>query len=174
MRARSWLCLAALSIFVAPAHAIPPPPPDPAAVTEAGKLADELLVDLDESGVQYQARMSVCRDAMSWLDTVHPDVQNPYVRNEFYAAIGTRVDAVWPEERANVNMAVANQLRFLPATDLMAVRAFIASAAGQNFARMLAGSNFGLADRVASQVVYRRVFPEFSGLLAAAQKSAAD
>lgn len=176
MRGRSLLCLATFLVFAVPVHAIPPPPPppDPMAVIEAGKLANELLVDLDESGLQYQARVGVCSAAISWLNIVHPDVRDPAVRDAFYAAVFARVDAVWLEERSNIDAAVANQFRFIPATDLIAARAFIASPAGQNFARTLVGSNFGLADRVAAAVLYRRVFPEFSGLLAAAQKQTAE
>ena len=176
MRGRSWLCLATLSLSAVPAHAIPPPPPppDPAAVIEAGKLADELLLDLDESGLQYQARMGVGSEAVSWLNTFHPDVREPAVRDAFYAAVSARVDVIWPEERSNIDAAVANQFRFIPATDLIAVRAFVASPAGQNFARTLVSSNFGLADRVATLVLYRRMAPEFPELLAATQKPAAE
>lgn len=176
MRGRSFVCVVTLLAFAVPAHAIPPPqpPPDPAAVIEAAKLAEELLVDLDESGLQYQARVGVCSEAISWLTLVHPDVREPAVRDAFYAAVFARVDAVWSEERPNIGAAVANLFRYLPAADLIAVRAFIASPAGQNFARTLGGSNFGLADRTATAVLYHRLFPEFAALLAGAQKSAAE
>ena len=176
MRVRSWLFLTAISAFSVPAHAIPPPPPplDPAALTEAGKLADALLADLDESGLQYQARVAMSHEVRSWLEVVHPDVREPAVRDAFHAAAMARVDAVWPEQRASIGGAVANSFRFMSATDLIAARSFIESSAGQSFARTLAGPGFGLADRVAALVLYRRVFPEFPGLLAAAQKSAAE
>ena len=176
MRDRSWHYLAAVSLFSVPAHAIPPPPPppDPAAVIEADRLARELLADLDEGSLRYQTVSAVSGDALNWLATVHPDVREPAVRDAFYAAVFARAGAVWPEERSNIEAAVGNQFRFMVAADLIAVRDFIESPAGKNFARTLVGSNFGLADRAAAAVLYRRLFPEFPEMLAVAQKPAAE
>ena len=176
MRDRSWLCLAAVSLFAVPVQAIPPPPPqpDPAAVVEADKLAQELLTDLDEGSLRYQTVSAVSGDALSWLATIHPDVWEPAVRDAFYAAVFARAGAIWPEERSNIEAAVGNHFRFMSVADLIAVRGFIESPAGKNFARTLVGSNFGLADRAAAAVLYRRVFPEFPEMLATAQKPAAE
>ncbi len=176
MRNRSLLSFAALLAFAMPVHAIPPPPPqpDPAAVIEADKLAGELLVALDETSLQSWTSVAVSREALSWLATVHPDVWDPTVRETFYVTVQIRVDAVWAEERSNIDAAVANQFRLMSATDLIAVRGFIASPAGQSFRQALVGSYSGLADRAAFAVLYRRVFPEFPGLLDAAQKPAAE
>lgn len=159
-----------------PAHAIPPPPPppDPAAMMEADSLAHDLLADLDEGSLRYRTVSAVSGDALSWLGTIHPDVREPAVRDAFYAAVSARAGAVWPEERSNIEAAVGNQFRFMSAADLIAARGFIESPAGKNFARLLVGSGFGLADRAAAAVLYRRVFPEFSEMLAAAQKPAAE
>lgn len=133
---------------------------------EADRLAHDLLADLDEGSLRYRTVSAVSGDALSWLATIHPDVREP--------AVSARAGAVWPEERSNIEAAVGNQFRFMSAADLIAARGFIESPAGKNFARLLVGSGFGLANRAAAAVLYRRVFPEFSEMLAAAQKPAAE
>lgn len=175
MRGRPLASLVALLAFAMPVHAIPPPPPppDPAVMAEAHGLAEE-LVALNDGDLRFRTRSAVAGEALGWLAIVHPDVREQAVLQRFTAAIHSRVDAVWLEERANLHVPLANQFRLLSATDLIAVRSFIASPAGQRFAQMLVDSYFGLVDRAASDVLYRRLFPELPGLLAAAQKPAAE
>ena len=177
MRGRSLISFVALLAFAMPVHAIPPPPPppDPAAVIEADKLADE-LVALDEDELRSRIAFAVSSETTNWLMSEHPEVVgDPVVLRAFHLAILARVNAVWPEERSNIRGALANLYRLLmSATDLAATRAFIASPAGHNFGRMLVGADVRLLDRAATDVLYRRVFPELPGLLAAAQKPAAE
>ncbi|MGH6652270.1 MAG: hypothetical protein ACREB7_14195 [Sphingopyxis sp.] len=175
MRGRSLVSLASLLAFAMPVQAIPPPPPppDPTAVVEAGKLADELIA-LDEGELRYRTGFAVSSEVTGWLVTAHPDVRDPAVLRALHLAILARVDAVWPEERSNIRAQLANLYRLLSATDLVAARTFIASPAGQNFGRLLTGADIGLLDRAATDVLYRRLFPELPDLLAAAQKSATE
>ena len=176
MRGRSLVSLVALFAFAMSAHAIPPPPPtpDPAAVIEADALADE-LVGLDERELQDRTGFAVSSQARGWLATAHPELRDPAVGRAFHLAILARVDAVWLEERSNIQAVLANLYRqLMSATDLADTRAFIASPAGQNFGRMLVGADIRLLDTTASDVLYRRLFPELPELLAAAQKPAAE
>ncbi|OHD00773.1 MAG: hypothetical protein A2885_12705 [Sphingopyxis sp. RIFCSPHIGHO2_01_FULL_65_24] len=115
----------------------------------------------------------MAEEALGWLAVAHPDVREQAVLQAFIGAIHARVDAVWPEEQANIYMPLVNQFRLMSATDLAAVRRFIATPAGQQFAQMLVDSYFGLADRAASDVLYRRLFPELPAMLEAAQKQVA-
>lgn len=176
MRGRSLVSLVAFSAFAMPAHAIPPPPPppDPAAVIEADALADELLA-LNEMELQDRTGFAVSSEARGWLARAHPEMRDPTVLRAFHLAILARVDDVWSEERSNIRTALANLYRqSMSADDLAATRAFIASPAGQNFGRMLVGADIHLLDRAASDVVYRRLFPDLPGLIAAAQKPAVE
>ncbi|UKK84042.1 hypothetical protein L7H23_15955 [Sphingopyxis sp. BSN-002] len=141
---------------------------------EADALADELIA-LNESELRHRTGFAVSREATGWLRTAHPEISDPTVLRQFHLAILARVDAVWPEERSNVRVTLANLYRQLMlATDLAATRAFIASPAGQSFGRMLVGADIHLLDDAASGVLYRRLFPELPELLAAAQKPAAE
>ena len=175
MRGRSLVSLVALLAFAMPAHAIPPPPPppDPAVMVEANGLAKELVAPND-GDLRFRTRSAVAREALGWLAVAHPDVREQSVLQALVGAIYSRVDAVWPEEQANIYVPLVNQFRLMSATDLAAVRRFIATPAGQQFAEMLVDSYFGLADRAASDVIYRRLFPELPTLLDAAQKQVAE
>lgn len=175
MRGRSVASLGALLAFAMPVHAIPPPPPppDPVVMAEADKLA-EALVALDDGDLRLRARSALSREAFNWLVNVHPDVREPAVHRAFVDVVYARADAIWPEEQVNIRAGLVSQFRLMTATDLIAVRSFIASPAGQNFGRILVDSYFGLADRTASEVLYRRLFPELPGLLDTAQKRAAE
>ena len=175
MRGRSLANLVALLAFATPAHAIPPPPPppDPTVMAEAHGLAKELVAPND-GDLRVRTRSAVAGEALGWLAIAHPDVREQHVLQAFVGVIHSRVDAVWPEERANIDVPLVNQFRLMSATDLAAVRRFIATPAGQQFAQMLVDSYFGLADRTASDVIYRRLFPELPKLLDAAQKQAAE
>lgn len=175
MRCRSFVSLVALLAFATPAFAIPPPPPppDPAVMAEANGLAKELVAPND-GDLRFRTRSAVAREALGWLAVAHPDVRDQAVLQAFVGAIHSRVDAVWPEEQANIYVPLVNQFRLMSAADLAAVRRFIATPAGREFAEMLVDSYFGLADRAASDVVYRRLFPELPKLLGAAQKPAAE
>jgi len=174
VRGRSFASLVALLAFAMPAHAIPPPPPppDPAVMVEANGLARELVAPND-GDLRFRTRSAVAEEALGWLAVAHPDVREQAVLQAFIGAIHARVDAVWPEEQANIYMPLVNQFRLMSATDLAAVRRFIATPAGQQFAQMLVDSYFGLADRAASDVLYRRLFPELPAMLEAAQKQVA-
>lgn len=175
MRGRSLVILAAFLVFAVPVYAIPPPPPPPdlAVMAEADKLAEE-LVALGDDDLRFRARSAMSQEAFNWLANTHPDVRDPAVLQAFSNAVYARVDAVWPEERANVRAGLVSQFRLMSVTDLIAVRSFIASPAGQNFGSILVDSYFGLADRTATEVLYRRLFPELPGLFDTAQKRAAE
>lgn len=178
LRGRSFVSLVAFLAFAIamPVHAIPPPPPepDPAAVIEADSLAHELIV-LNESDLQDRTGFAVASEATGWLTATHPKVQDPAVLRRFHRAIRARVDAVWLEERSNIQAVLANLYRqLMSANDLATTRAFIASPAGQNFGRMLVGADIHVLDGAASDALYHRLFPELPGLLDAAQKRAAE
>lgn len=175
MRSRLFARLVAFLVVAMPVHAIPPPPPppDPVVMAEADKLA-EALIALDDGDLRFRARSALSREAFNWLVNVHPDVREPAVHRAFLDGVYARADAIWPEERTNIRAGLVSQFRLMTATDLIAVRNFIASPAGQNFGRILVGSYFGLVDRTASEVLYRRLFPELPGLLDTAQKRAAE
>jgi hypothetical protein len=142
-------------------------------MAEAEKLAEE-LVALDDGDLRFRSRSAMSQEAFNWLASVQPDVREPAVLQAFSEAIYARVDVVWPQERGNMRAGLVSQFRLMSATDLIAVRSFIASPAGQNFGRILVDSYFGLADRAATEVLYRRLFPELPGLLDTAQKRAAE
>lgn len=175
LRRRSPAILAALLAFAIPSHAIPPPPtpPDPVAMAEANRLADELIA-LAEEELRHRTRFAVSSEVTGWLVTTHPDLEDPATLRAFRLAILARVDAVWVEERPNIQADLANIYRLLPAADLTATRTFMASPSGRNFGRLLTGADIGLLDDAATAVLYRRLFPELPDLLAAAQKSAAE
>lgn len=142
-------------------------------MAEAGKLAEE-LVALDDGDLHFRTRSAISQEAFNWLVNLHPDVREPAVLQAFSDAVYARVDAVWPEERPNIHAGLVGQFRLMSATDLIAVRSFIATPAGQNFGRILVDPYFGLADRTTTEVLYRRLFPELPGLLDTAQKRAAE
>ncbi|WP_432768091.1 MAG: hypothetical protein HEQ22_11735 [Sphingopyxis sp.] len=176
VRGRSIVSLVALLAFAMPVHAIPPPPPppDPATVIEAGALAD-VLVGLNESDLKHRTGFAVASEAMGWLATTHPEIRDPAVLRLFHRAILARVDAHWLEERPDIAAGLANLYRqLMSANDLAATRAFFASPAGQNFGRTLVGADIRLLDNAASNVLYRRLFPELPGLLESAQRLAAE
>lgn len=174
MRGRLLASLVAIPAFAVPAQAIPPPPPpsDPVVMTEANGLAQELLAPNDEE-LRFRTRSAVAGEALGWLAIVRPDIREPAVFQAFTDALYSRFDAVWPEERANIYVPLGNQFRVMSATDLAAVRRFVATPAGQQFSQLLVDSYFGLADRAASDVLYRRLFPELPAMLEAAEKLAA-
>lgn len=175
MRGRLLASLIAVPAFAVPAQAIPPPPPasDPAVMAEANGLAQELLAP-NADDLRFRTRSAVAGEALGWLAIVRPDIRDQAVFQAFTDAIYSRFDAVWPEERAKIYVPLGNQFRMMSATDLAAVRHFIATPAGQQFAQILVDSYFGLADRAASDVIYRRLFPELPTLLDAAQKQATE
>ncbi|WP_144037629.1 hypothetical protein [Sphingopyxis sp. KK2] len=174
MRGRSFANLVAVLALTTPAHAIPPPPspPDPAVMDEAHGLARELVAPND-GDLRFRTRSAVANEALGWLAVAHPDVRDQVVLQAFIGAVQARVDAVWPEEQANIYRPLVNQFRLMSATDLADVRRFVATPAGQQFSRLLVDSYFGLADRAASDTLYRRLFPELPAMLEAAQKQVA-
>lgn len=175
MRGRLFASLVAFLAFAMPAHAIPPPPPppDPAVMAEANGLARELVAPND-GDLRFRTRSAVGKEALGWLAAVHPEVREQAVLHAFLGSVYSRVDAVWPEEQANIYVPLVNQFRLMSATDLAEVRRFVATPAGQQFAQMLVDSYFGLADNAASDVLYRRLFPELPAMLEAARRQAAE
>lgn len=175
MRGRLFASLAVLLFLAMPAHAIPPPPPppDPAVMAEANGLAKELVAPND-GDLRFRTRSAVGKEALGWLAVVHPEVREQAVLQALIGAVHSRVDAVWAEEQANIYVPLVNQFRLMSATDLAEVRRFVATPAGQQFAQILVDSYFGLADRAASDVLYRRLFPELPAMLEAAQRHAAE
>jgi len=175
MRGRLFASFAALLAVATPAHAIPPPPPppDPAVMAEANGLADELIA-LDEQELRYRTGFAVSSEATGWLLREHPDVRDPVVLGAFHRAIRAKVDAVWLEERPNVQAVLANLYRLITARDLVAARSFFASSSGQNFGRLLVGADIHLLDTSAAAVLYRRLGPELPAMLEVAQKQMAE